>query len=94
MTRVVKNTVLLSDTDPNKGPHVCLWTDDEDLAERFRILAIEKLPKELNWFHQCSSETYHMFEFWRPSTVHMTVAAEAIAAALELRLMVNLKKTY
>lgn len=89
-----KDVIRLTDTDPHKGPHLSLWSDDVDKIETFKFLCYANLPKELHWFHQCNTRTYQMFEFWKPFGPEMRSIGSEIAQAMELLFLDDLNSVY
>lgn len=94
MSDTPKDVVFLTDHMFGKGPYICLWSEDQDLVERFRQIAYLTLPNSLGWFHQGSGTTYHMFEFWKPNTTKMEGEAKRIATELGLPCQINLTQKY
>lgn len=89
-----KDIIKLTDMLPGKGPNIALWSSNVELIEKFKFLCKANLSTELGWFHQCNSQTYQMFEFWRPQSPAMTEYATRIAEALDLPLKMELVRDY
>lgn len=79
---------------PGKGVCLTLWSDDVDKIEMFKGLCTGNLPKALNWFHQCNTRYYQMFEFWKPVSSAMTEIAQKIATEMNIELIVDLDQVY
>jgi len=58
------NQMLLTNKNPNKGLIVTLCHNDPEVIEQFREACFDNLDRSLNWFHQCNTAGYQMFEFW------------------------------
>ena len=89
-----KDQIEVSDVDTLKGPNVSLYSDNVELIEKFRALCYINLSKDLGWFHQCNSEQYQMFEFWKPQTDAMVAISLAIATELRLPFLNTLENAY
>jgi len=87
-----KEQMLLTDKRVDGLPTLSLWSEDKALVEHFRDEAYLTLTRETGWFHQCNSDSYHMFEFWKPGTISVIREhSTAIAAALGKELVVELR---
>lgn len=59
-----KDQLRLTDKLFGKGLVLELWTDTPHQIEAFKELCYTLLGRDTQWFHQCNTETYQMFEFW------------------------------
>jgi hypothetical protein len=89
-----KEQLVLSDAVPGKGVCLTLYSDHIEQIEKFRQLCYKNLAKQLQWFHQCNSRQYQMFEFWRPQSDAMRRVTNLIAKAMGLPHIVLLSKEY
>ncbi len=79
---------------PGKGVCLSLWSEDINKIEMFKGLCTGNLPRALNWFHQCNTRYYQMFEFWKPVSSAMTEIAQKIATEMNIELIIDLDQIY
>ena len=90
MADEAKNVLNLTRHEGMTNPFLSLWSEDADLVERFRQIVYLTLPRDLQWFHQCNSEHYHQFEFWKDRRPEWEAHGARIATELGIPFIIAL----
>ena len=64
MSTVQKEELRLSNMLEGINFVLELYSDDQRLLLRFMQTCYRELGGDINWFHQSSTESYQLFEFW------------------------------